>query len=86
MVKTNIRHHEFIGLLLVFIGATWVGYGIYATLLGALRILIANASLPAGKELLWIPIFYGLGAALFVLGQIELRELAPGGVKKVKKR
>jgi hypothetical protein len=78
MVNLNLRQHEFIGLTLVFIGATWLGFGIYGTMLAANRLLLANAALPSGTELLAFPVFYGLGAVLLVLGAIELKEALPG--------
>jgi len=78
MARLNLRQHEFIGLFLIFIGATWLGYGLYGTLLAANRLLLANIPLLAGRELLIIPLFYGLGAVLVALGMIELREALPG--------
>jgi hypothetical protein len=78
MAKFNIRQHEFIGLLLIFIGATWLGFALYGTLLAANRLLLSNVPLLVGKELLIFPIFYGVGALLLVLGNIELREALPG--------
>ncbi|MEM2954379.1 MAG: hypothetical protein QW625_00285 [Candidatus Nanoarchaeia archaeon] len=82
MAKTNLRHYEIIGLFLIFVGATWLGFGFYATLLGALRMLLANVPLPSGKELLVIPLFFGLGAVLLALGHIELKEAMPGKGRK----
>ncbi|MCX6775047.1 MAG: hypothetical protein NTY99_03075 [DPANN group archaeon] len=32
----------------------------------------------AGKEMLMMPLFYGLGAVLMTLGRIELAEALPG--------
>jgi hypothetical protein len=78
MVRLNIRHHEFIGLFLVFIGATWLGFALYGTMLAANRLLLANVPLLSGNELFVFPIFYGLGAVLLVLGLIELKEVLPG--------
>ena len=78
MAKLNLKQHEFVGLVLIFIGATWLGFGLYGTLLAANRLLLANIPLLAGKELMIIPLFYGLGAVLFTLGKIELREALPG--------
>ncbi len=77
-MATNLRSHEIVGLFLIFAGATWLGFGLYGTLLAANRILLAQVAPIAGKELLLFPIFYGLGALLIVLGQIELREATPG--------
>lgn len=78
MARMNLRQHEFIGLFLIFVGATWLGFALYGTLLAANRLLLANVPLLVGKELLIFPIFYGLGALLFTLGGIELREAMPG--------
>jgi hypothetical protein len=78
MARVNIRQHEFIGLFLIFVGATWLGFALYGTLLAANRLLLANVPLLVGKELLIFPIFYGLGALLLVMGNIELREAMPG--------
>ena len=77
MVKTNVRKHELIGLILLFAGASWLGLGFYTTLLAANR-LIADIPLIAGNELLIFPIFYGVAAVLLALGRIELREALPG--------
>jgi len=78
MVKHNFRLHELIGLILLFIGATWLGLGLYATSLGANRFLVEHLPLLSGSELLIFPIFYGLGVVLLALGTIELREAMPG--------
>lgn len=78
MARANLKQHEFIGLFLVFVGATWLGFALYGTLLAANRLLLANVPLLVGKELLIFPIFYGLGALLLSLGMIELREALPG--------
>ena len=77
-MKANLRRHEFAGLLLMFVGATWLGIGLYSTLLAANRILLANVPLISGKDLIIFPLFYGLGALLLTLGKIELRESMPG--------
>ena len=77
-MKHNLRTHEFMGLFLVFIGATWLGLGLYGTLLAANRLLLAQVPLIAGKELIMFPVFYGFGALMLFLGKIELREALPG--------
>lgn len=78
MAKTNLKHHEGIGLFLIFVGATWLGFALYGTLLAGNRILVTQLPLISGKELLIFPIFYGLGALLMTLGWIEIKELMPG--------
>ena len=78
MVKHNLKIHELVGLSLLFIGASWLGLGLYATLLGANRILLDIFPPLQGHELLIFPIFYGLGAVLIALGKIELAETLPG--------
>jgi len=77
-VKFNLKQHEHIGLLLVFIGASWLGFAVYGTMLAANRLLIPNMPLIAGRELFIFPLFYGFGALLLMLGHIELREAMPG--------
>jgi hypothetical protein len=74
----NMKKHEHVGLLLVFLGTTWLGFALYGTLLAANRMLVQNMPLIAGKELLIFPMFYGIGSVLIMLGLIELRELQPG--------
>jgi len=82
-MKINLRTHEYIGLFLIFVGATWLGLGIYGTLLAANRMLLAEVPLISGKELLIFPIFYGLGALMIALGRIELKEALPGKGRRV---
>jgi hypothetical protein len=77
MVKHNLRKHEAYGLILTFAGATWIGLGVYGTLLAANR-LLANVPLISGTELLLFPLFYGLGALMLAFGKIELKEALPG--------
>ena len=73
----NIRKHEAMGLLLIFAGASWLGFGLYATILAANR-LVTQAPLIRGTELLIFPVFYGVAAVLLALGKIELKEMLPG--------
>lgn len=75
--KKNMRQHELIGALLIFVGATWLGAGVYATLLAANRLLI-DVPILSQSELLIFPIFFGLGALLIMFGIIELKEMLPG--------
>lgn len=82
MVKHNLKYHEIVGLLLLFVGSTWLGVGLYATILGANRFLVDYLPLLSGSELLIFPIFYGLGAILVALGRIELRGVIPGRGRK----
>ena len=79
---TNVKRHEAIGLLLIFSGTTWLGLGLYFTILAAERLLISNLPLISGKELLLFPLFYGVGALITVLGNIELKEAKPGKGRK----
>lgn len=80
-MKHNLRTHEVIGLVLVFLGATSLGIGLYLTLLGAIgRPLLHQSSdyFIKFKEFILFPIFYGVGALLLSLGGIELKEAMPG--------
>ncbi len=77
-MRQNLKFHEHMGLFLVFAGASWLGFGLYITMLSANRLLIPGAQLLAGRELFMIPLFYGVGAIVLLLGTIELREALPG--------
>jgi hypothetical protein len=70
--------HEHIGLLLVFIGFSWLGFGLYDSMLAANLLLIPDAALRSGWGLIKIPLFFGIGAVITYLGIIELREVLPG--------
>jgi len=78
MVRHNMKMHEHLGLFFVFAGFSWIGLGIYVTMLNANKILIPGAQLMTGNDLFLIPFFYGLGAVVTYLGIIELREVLPG--------
>ena len=80
-MKHNVRIHEFIGLILIFLGATCFGIGLYLTLVGAIgRPLLHQDSdyFLKLKDFVLFPIFYGIGALLWSLGKIELKEALPG--------
>jgi len=79
-MKSNLKRHELIGLLMIFLSGTLIGLGLYITFWGANRPLLFGSvdKLLSGKEFLLFPLFFGLGFVMFVLGQIELKEAAPG--------
>jgi len=73
--------HEFIGLILIFLAATSIGIGLYLVLLGAVGrpLLHQNPDyFLKGKDFMLFPIFFGVGAVLWVMGKIELKEALPG--------
>jgi hypothetical protein len=76
----NLRRHEYMGLMLIFLSGTLIGLGLYITIWGAVRPLYYDNLdyLIQGKELLLFPLFYGLGFVLWSLGKIELKEAMPG--------
>tara|TARA_Y100000310_G_scaffold343124_1_gene449325 strand:- start:15417 stop:15668 length:252 start_codon:yes stop_codon:yes gene_type:complete len=76
----NIRKHEFIGLLLIFLAGTCISIGLYLITWGANRPIFYNSIdyLIKGKEMLIFPIFFGVGCVLWTLGKIELKEAMPG--------
>jgi len=78
MARHNLKTHEHIGLLLVFIGVSWIGFGMYDSMLAANLLLVPGAALRSGLGLLKIPLFFGIGAVITYLGIIELREVLPG--------
>ena len=73
------------GEILLFIGATCIGLGLYLALLGAVGrpLLFQNSAFfLKGKEFILFPIFFGIGALLWKIGTIELREMPPGKVRR----
>ena len=78
MVRHNVKHHEFIGFVLIFGGSSWLGFALYGTMLAANRLLVANIPLIAGRELLLFPLFYGIAGLLIAFGWVELSESLPG--------
>jgi len=85
MVQHNLRRHEIMGLIFIFLAATSIGIGIYLTLMGAIgRPLLRQSTdyFLKGKEFILFPLFYGIGAVLWELGKIEIKEAVPGLVRK----
>ncbi len=76
MVRHNMKFHEHLGLLFIFIGVSWIGLGFYISTLNA--IAFSGGGAISGNALLYIPLFYGLGSVITYLGIIELREVLPG--------
>ena len=75
--KKNLKIHELIGMILIFVGASWLGLGIYSTMLASNRLLV-DIPLLSTNQLLIFPVFYGLGALLIAFGTIELKHTLPG--------
>ncbi|MBD3313783.1 hypothetical protein GF345_05045 [Candidatus Woesearchaeota archaeon] len=85
MVQHNLRRHEIMGLLFIFLAATCIGIGIYLTLMGAIgRPLLRQSTeyFLKGKEFILFPLFYGVGAVLWELGKIEIKEAIPGRIRR----
>ena len=79
-MKTNLKKHEAIGLVMIFFSGTLIGLGLFGTFWLANRpfLLGGEAPLIQGKEILLFPLFYGVGFVLWALGSIELKEAMPG--------
>lgn len=77
-MKGNLRKHEILGLVYQFLGATAFGLGIYFAAWFAIRPLKSGAFAVHGAEWLLFPVFFGLGALLWTLGAIEVKEALPG--------
>ena len=73
----SLRRHEMLGLVLVFFGATCIGIGLYVTVYMALGKFLGDYMI-RGTDYLLFPLFYGLGALLWSLGKIELKDVMPG--------
>jgi hypothetical protein len=83
-MKSNLRKHELIGLLMTFLGATLIGFGVYSSIWVAVRPMVFGSyeHVLRGKEILMFPLFYGIGFVLMALGKIELKEALPGSKRK----
>ncbi|MCX6707614.1 MAG: hypothetical protein NT001_05755 [Candidatus Woesearchaeota archaeon] len=84
-MKHNLRRHELMGLLFIFLAATCIGIGLYFTLMGAIgRPLLRQSTdyFLKGKEFILFPLFYGVGALLWELGKIEIKEATPGKIRE----
>lgn len=81
---SNLKRHEIIGIILIFLAGTSFGIGLYITIWGANRPLFYGSLdfLLKGNEFLLFPLFYGVAALLWVLGKIELKEALPGRGKR----
>ncbi|MBN2567569.1 hypothetical protein JXB02_05810 [Candidatus Woesearchaeota archaeon] len=79
-ITHNLKRHELVGILLVFLAGICLGFGLYVVQWFANRPLYYGSLdyLPAGRDFLLIVLFFGVGAVLWVLGKIELRETLPG--------
>ncbi len=73
-----------LGLLYQFLGASSIGIGIYWSVWAGVRTIhYRSISLVSGGEWLLFPLLFGVGAVLWSLGSIELKEAEPGyGVKR----
>ena len=78
--RHNLRKHEILGLVFLFIAGSLLGVGLYLTFWGANRPIFYGSLdyLLKGKELLLFPLLYGTAAVLWALGRIELKEATPG--------
>ena len=78
-MASNLRRHEVLGLVYQFLGASCVGIGIYyAVWAGTRSIFYRTLSPVAGAEWLLFPLLFGIGAILWTLGSIEVKEAQPG--------
>jgi len=78
-MASNLRRHEVLGLIYQFLGASCVGTGIYyATWAGTRSIFYRSLASVSGAEWLLFPLLFGVGAVLWSLGTIELKEAEPG--------
>ncbi|HIH24480.1 TPA: hypothetical protein HA251_05580 [Candidatus Woesearchaeota archaeon] len=75
----TMRKHEVLGLFYQFLGATSIGIGIFNAVWYAVRPLKFGSltALPAGWDWAVFPLFFGIGAILWSLGAIELKDVEP---------
>jgi hypothetical protein len=83
-MANTMRKHEVLGLCYQFLGATSIGIGIYNAVWYAVRpIKFGSLSfVPTGWDWAVFPLFFGLGAVLFTLGTIEIKDVEPTSRKR----
>ncbi|MFC1690865.1 hypothetical protein ACFL0W_01680 [Nanoarchaeota archaeon] len=74
---SNLRKHEIIGLIMLFLAGTCFGAGIYITFYMANFYGELNQILRGGGFVIF-PLFFGVGSVLWALGKIELKYVTPG--------
>jgi hypothetical protein len=79
VIKHNLRKHELMGLFLKFLGTTCYGIGLFTAFANALRpvIMSGTAVTLSFTDVLLYMLFFGVGAILNALGEIELKESLP---------
>lgn len=83
-MEKGLRKHELLGLLYQFIGATSIGIGIYFAIWFGVRPVVYRSTefAVSGTEWLLFPLLFGLGAVLWTLGNVEVKEAIPGHKRK----
>ena len=76
-MNKNLRVHEVIGLILIFLGTTCLGIGLYITIYVGVGQFMGEVEL-RGIDYLLFPLFFGVGSLLYSLGKIELKGVVPG--------
>ena len=83
-MRSNLKKHEFIGLVMIFLSGALFGLGLYMTFWAANRPLYYSSLdyLIKTDEIVFLMVIYGLAMILGALGQIELKEALPGSKRK----
>ena len=82
-MATTMRKHEVLGLVYQFLGATSIGIGIFiAFWYGTRPLKFGIDAMPAGLDWAVFPLFFGIGAVLWSLGSIELKDVEPTSRRK----
>jgi hypothetical protein len=86
-MASTMRKHEVLGIVYQFLGATSIGIGIFNAVWYAVRPIKFGSLtvLPSGLEWASFPLFFGLGAVLWTLGSIELKDVEPTSRRKNEK-
>jgi hypothetical protein len=82
-MASTMRKHEVLGLVYQFLGATSIGIGIFIAFWYAVRpSKFGIAAMPSGLDWAVFPLFFGIGAILWSLGSIELKDVEPTSRRK----
>ncbi len=83
-MRSNLKKHEFIGLLMIFLAGALLALGFYLINWAANRPLYYSSLsyMIKSYELIFVMVIFGVAFVLWSLGQVELKEAMPGSKRK----
>ena len=83
-MRSTLKKHEFVGLIMIFISGALLGLGLYMTFWAAVRPLYYSSLdyLLKWNEVLFLMFIFAMSYLMNALGKIEIKEALPGSKKK----